>query len=73
MARMYKITAYIVDPNNVYDDGEQCFADMIERKDVFSPTPIQHEMVEFEWDDNVPVNYVGCTAEDCRRFMDDRK
>ena len=52
MARMYKMTAYLVDPN-----------------EVFCPMPIEHESVSFEWRDDLPINYIGCTKLDCESFF----
>ena len=69
MARIYKITAYIVDPTGVYDNGEDCFKDMIDNTDVFCPVPIKHQTVEFEWDDNLDINYIGCREEDCEKYF----
>lgn len=69
MAKIYKITAYIVDPNEVYENGESCFEDMINNTDVFCPVPIRQQMAEFEWDDDLDINYIGCKEEDCEKYF----
>lgn len=70
MAKIYKITAYIVDPNGCFDNGEDWFKDVMNYdRNVFCPTPIEHQAVEFEWDDNLPINYIGCKKEDCEEYF----
>ena len=72
MAKIYKITAYIVDPNDRYDDGEEWFEDVMNNDGyVFCPVLIEHQTVEFEWDDNLAINYIGCTKEDCEKYFDE--
>lgn len=70
MAKIYKITAYIVDPNDRYNDGEEWFVDIINGDGyVFCPVPIEHKSVEFEWDDDLAINYIGCKKEDCEEYF----
>ena len=69
MSKIYKIEAYIVDPNDIYNDGEDCFEDMIEKIDCFCPVSVNFEQAEFEWDDEVVVNNMGCTEQDCEDFL----
>lgn len=70
MAKIYKITAYIVDPNDRYYDGEEWFEDAINGNSyVFCPVPIEQQSVELEWDDNLAINYIGCKKEDCEEYF----
>ena len=71
MAKIYKIAAYIVDPNDRYEDGEEWFVDAVDHNGfVFCPVPIEHKCVEFEWDDNLDINYIGCKKEDCEKYFE---
>ena len=69
MAKMYCLVAYIVDPNDRYENGEECFKDLINGSDVYCPTPVVHSQVRFDWKDDLPINMVGCTVSDCVNFM----
>lgn len=69
MARIYKITAYIVDPNEVYENGEDCFAALIDRSKVYCPVPVKHEEAQFEWNENLPINWIGCEDSDCEAYF----
>ena len=64
MARTFKISGYLVDPNDDYDpkdlEGMIQFTDMIGDLKVVAST-------EWEWDDDCPENFVGCTTEDYER------
>lgn len=48
MAKIYKITAYIVDPNGRYEDAEECYKDLIDGSEVYTPVPIKHQMAKFD-------------------------
>lgn len=69
MARMYKMAAYLVDPNETYKNAEEWFEEVISKSNIFCPTPINHEAVSFEWDDELPINYIGCKESDCEAFF----
>lgn len=69
MAKIFKITAYIVDPNDHYKDGEDWFSKMINGTDCYCPVPIEHQDVNFEWNYNLPINLIGCKKEDCEKYF----
>jgi hypothetical protein len=70
MAKIYKIEAYIVDPNENYVDGEDLFETMIDKTDCFCPTTIKYKEADFEWDDDLKINCWGCTDIDCEEYFD---
>lgn len=70
MARTFKITGYLVDPNDNYNAEDiqrilERYADLnSDLKIVSSP--------EWKWDDNCPENFKGCTTEKYeKRFNSD--
>jgi hypothetical protein len=69
MAKIYKISAYLVDPNDYYEDVEAWFERVIDRSELFCPVPIKSESVEFEWDDDLPITYIGCKEEECEQYF----
>lgn len=69
MAKIYKIIAYIVDPNDRYEDAEECYKELIDGSEVYTPVPIKHQMAEFDWNDNLMINYIGCTEDDCEKYF----
>ena len=71
MAKIYKLTVYLVDPNDYYEDVDEWFEMVIDGSEVFCPVPIEHKTVEFEWDDNLPINYIGCKKEDCEKYFNE--
>ena len=73
MARMYKMTAYLVDPNEVYENAEAWFEKAIAWSEIFCPMPIEHESVSFEWQDDLPINYLGCTKLVCESFFSEKR
>lgn len=70
MAKIYKISAYIVDPNDKYKNGEECFADLIDNTEVYTPVPIKHKSKSFNWKDTLNINAVGCKIEDCEKYFE---
>lgn len=70
MSKIYKMTAYLVDPNEHYKDVEDWFFRAIDGTEMYCPRPIEWEGIEFEWDDNLPINFIGCTKEDCEKYFE---
>ena len=73
MAKIYKFLFYLVDPNEYYGDVEDLFRQMINKTEVFCPVPIQCQECSFEWDDELPINYIGCKAEDCEKYFESKE
>jgi hypothetical protein len=71
MSKIYKIEAYIVDPNDDFVDGEECFEYLIDKTRCFCPTPINFKQAEFEWDDDMKINCFGCTEIDCEEMFEE--
>lgn len=69
MSKIYKIEAYIVDPNEYYADGEELFETMIDKTDCFCPTTIVYKEATFEWDDDLRINHGECTVSDCEEMF----
>ena len=69
MSKIYKITAYLVDPNEYYKDAEEWFERVIDNTEVYCPVPIKQDMAEFKWNDNLAINFIGCTEEDCEEYF----
>ena len=67
MAKIHKVTAYIVDPNEEYDK------DKIEGvlDNYLNATNIEvKSSKDFKWDDNLPINMVDCSVEEYKKYLD---
>lgn len=69
-AKIYKITTYIVDPNGTYRDADELYYEMINSMEAFTPCPIDCAEREFEWDDNLVINNIGCTRAATEEFFE---
>lgn len=69
MAKLFKLTAYIVDPNGEFNEDN--LADTLE----YGPYDIhlRHIRVDGvdlgEWDDNLPVNYINCPEAEFEKYF----
>lgn len=68
MAKIHKVEFYIVDPNGFYDDGEDLIQD-VRLYDGFMLHPKWKTSEEFEWDDDIDLNYSDCSKEDCEKYF----
>ena len=70
MAKIHKVEFYIVDPNDFYYDGEDLINE-IERKlyEGFILNPEWKTSEEFEWDDDIDLNYSDCSKENCEKYL----
>ena len=68
MAKIHKISGYLVDPNGAY--GEKHF-----RKMLFNNTSLIGQQIHIEskdigdWDDNNPLNYYNCDLAECEKHF----
>ena len=62
MAKVYKIEIYVTDINGDYNDVNE-LVDEIENNLNCKCFNIK-ESKEFEWDDNLPINYINATQSD---------
>lgn len=68
MAKIHKITMYVVDANDRYWDTDDLIEDMMYMTESVLGAPPELETKEFEWDDDVIVNRQDCTREQCEEF-----
>lgn len=70
MAKMYKVELYVTDLNGRYEEGgvqeifERCHN---ETDTVFDWFNVQE--TEFEWDDELPINMLGCPVREYRKYF----
>lgn len=69
MARVYKIETYIVDTCNDYKNAKSFMNRMMDRTDCFMVNPHYQTSKEFEWDDDIDLNYNDCTEEQCEKYF----
>lgn len=69
MAKVFKISAYIVDPVDEFDERE--LKDILE----YGPHDIHFRHIKIddadigEWDDDLPVNRVNCGKEEFEKYF----
>lgn len=72
MAKLFKIQAYIVDPNGEFDTDE--LATIME----YGPYDIHLRHIEIdeadlgEWEDNHPLNYINCPEAEFEEYFKER-
>lgn len=74
MAKVYKLTFYAVDPHDYYDDAFHLFSQMTSRENqsgVFFIADRDDLLSsnEFEWEDDIPINYQGASKEDFENYF----
>lgn len=70
MARIHKLEFYLVDYNDVYENGDYILAEIENNLyDGFILNPKTKTSKEFEWDDDIDLNYSDCSKEDCERYF----
>jgi len=69
LANIYKICAYVVDSAGDYKDDDDIFESLIDNTDLYCPVPVEYEMVNFEWSDDLSVNFSNCNKEDCEKYF----
>lgn len=76
MAKLYKIEGYLCDVNGDLKDAEdfRSYLDMLINRGYYTvDAPIDFKITEskeFEWNDNIDLNYYGCTEEDCKKYFE---
>ena len=76
MAKLYKIEGYLCDVNGEMKDVEDFrdYLDMlITRGYYLIDNPIDFKITEskeFEWHDDIDLNYRDCTEEDCEKYFE---
>ena len=74
MAKVYKLTFYAVDPNDYYDDALHLFSQMTSRENqsgafFMADRDDLLSSNEFEWEDDIPINYQGASKEDFEKYF----
>lgn len=76
MAKVFKVLAYFTDSNDDYVDQEHFESELdkvVERHDFNMYIAEVHESEEFEWHDEVSINYLNATEEDYEEFFKEKK
>ena len=70
MARVHKVEFYLVDANDYYIDGYDLITEITnDLEEGFVKCLTWKTSKEFEWDDNIKLNYINCTKEDCEEYF----
>ena len=75
MAKLYKIEGYLCDVNEYFEDAEDlkdCLNILIDREYyLFNPIDFKiAESKEIEWHDDIDLNCLDCTEEDCKKYFE---
>lgn len=70
MAKIFKVSAYIVDPNNEFDESslEECLEGCTQNDVSLSHVNIECADIG-EWSDDLPVNYIDCNREEFEKYF----
>ena len=69
MAKIYKVAFYVVDPNGQYSDKDFLEIDIDNAVDASIAHFSALESKDFEWDDELPINYTDCMAEEFEKHF----
>lgn len=69
MARIFKISGYLVDAVGDYD-AKQLEVELKEDYDLIAHHIRVEERDIGEWDDDCPLNYFNCPEEECEKYFD---
>ena len=70
MAKIHKVEMYLVDINEDFDTLDDALVYMTNRKYAPLLHLVTSESKEFEWDDDVIINYCNCTNEQYNQFFE---
>lgn len=74
MAKLYKVELYLCDVNNEFydkDDVLEYLNSLLEMDDYFLTRIINaKESKEFEWYDNIDINYSDCNIEKFEKYFE---
>ena len=69
MARIFKVTAYMVDANDYFNAS--CIKDEIQNIDDIIIKNVEVVVKDIgEWDDNHPLNYCNSPIEECKKYFE---
>lgn len=69
MANLYKVSMFVLDVNEEYDNIEELIEDAFQRTEA-SAHFVEAEMSQFPWHDDIILNYFTATKKDFEDFMD---
>jgi len=71
MAKVFKAELYVVDINGDYESFDEIQYDLerLLSDDSIVFTFGVKESEEFEWDDDIDLNYNNCSQENCDRYL----
>jgi hypothetical protein len=69
MSKLYKVEMYILDINNVYQSLDNIINDITNATEINFEC-FNVEKVEFDWDDDLAINYSDCSIEDYRKYFE---
>lgn len=75
MAKLYKVELYLCDINDMFEDKNGVFEylnSLLEMDDYLTNMGITNakESDKFEWYDDINLNNVNCTEEECEKYFD---
>jgi hypothetical protein len=70
MAKIHKVEMYLLDINEDFDTLDEALIYMTNCKYAPSVHIISSESKNFEWDDDVIINYYKCTNEQYNQFFE---
>lgn len=68
MAKVFKVSMYVTDYNDFYQDGEHLENDLELYDGSINCVEIE-ESEEFEWKDEIKINYLDATKEDFEAYF----
>lgn len=69
MARIHKVEFYLVDYNDMYETGEDVLNEAENKLYGLIQCPTWKTSTEFEWHDDINLNYSSCSKEDCEKYF----
>lgn len=69
MAKIFHVEYYLIDANDEWDK-ENLIAELYNRFDINPKDPIIEVSKDFEWDDSLDVNQIGCPVETYRKYFE---
>ncbi len=74
MAKLFKISTYLVDANNDFNDASELetYLDNQMRYGFLGPAHIEEADLG-EWDDNLPINYINCPESEFEKYFQEEQ
>jgi hypothetical protein len=69
MAKIYKMTVFVVDPNDTFENFEE-LKEYIRSMNDLDFTMFNFGSRSFQWDDNLPINSYECGREEYEKYFE---